>query len=507
MKSRVLRVIVCLGLLVISTAGESKEYVAKLKNKTFFTESFSFNAKEYYGDFAVVEISETKLTAEAYAETLNKLLTNPNVEYVVENFKIKSFNNFSADAFKEGMQLKPQWALEKVNANAAWEKLGKGSRKVKVAVIDTGVDYTHKNLKSNSVQGKDFAENDDDPMDRTGPRNPGHGTHCAGIIGANGDVEDGISGISPTVSIVPVRFLKEDGSGDLVGALKSIDYAIEQKVDVISASWGAAIDRENAKPLIEAVEKADKAGIIFVAAASNDGANNDSFEVYPANSNTPNMITVAASDPDDHKPSWSNYGAKYVHLSSPGLKIMSTLPKDTYGELSGTSMATPLVSGLVALLKSKDPSLTGAEVKALLQITGTKVEIETACNCRVDASSAADALLTKKPYLVPQATTIKVGETVTFAVKNLNSKAAWSVSDTAVATVDANGVLTAKAKGSVTVTAKTKKEGELNSMLVQVLDGSESGGGGGGGGAEQCPFDPQTCGMLCQLEPKFPWCN
>lgn len=512
MNSVILRVIACLTLFAWAHTGEAKEYVVKLKSKKEFVSSFAFTAKEFHGEYALVDLPDVGITEETYAASLSKLLTNPSVEYAVENFKIKSFNNFSYTDFEAGMQLKPQWALDKVHATQAWEKLGKGSHKVKVAVIDTGVDYKHKNLASNAIQGKDFAENDDDPMDKTGSQNPGHGTHCAGIIGADGNVEDGTSGISPVVSILPIRFLDENGSGDLFNAIKSVDYAIEQKADIISASWGASIDSTNGKPLIEAVEKADKAGIIFVAAASNDGENNDSYNVYPANANMPNMITVAASDSEDKKPSWSNFGSKYVHLAAPGLKIMSTLPNNAYGELSGTSMATPLVSGLVALLKSKDPTLTGAEVKALLQVTGAKVDIETACNCRVDAESAAEAILQKKQYVVPQAATIKVGEKIKFDIKNKNSKSfAWEVSDIALAEIDSAGVLTAKAVGAVTVTSKARKTKDLSSMIIQIVAESEpgdGGGGDGGGGApDQCPFDPSLCGVLCQFEPSLPWCQ
>ena len=227
-------------------------------------------------------------------------------------------------------------------------------------------------------------------------------------------VDGGTVGISPDLSIMPIRFLDENGSGDLNNGIKAIDYAIEHKVQIISASWGAAISKEEAKPLIEAIERAEKAGVVFVVAASNDGKDNDSYEVYPAKAGTSNTIAVAASNSSDGKPYWSNYGKATVDLSSPGDGIMSTLPNDSYGNLSGTSMATPLVAGLVAFIKAQDPQLTPSQIRSLLQATGTKVQIETACDCRVDAYNAVDTVLAKKMFAHPQAATLAVGAKTQF---------------------------------------------------------------------------------------------
>jgi len=128
----------------------------------------------------------------------------------------------------------------------------------------------------------------------------------------------------------------------------------------------------------------------------------------PANSPYQNMITVAASDNSDAKPSWSNYGRAKVAVSSPGLNIFSTLPANKYGNLSGTSMATPLVAGLVALLESQK-DVTGPEARAFLQSTGPQVQIETACMCRVDAAAALQAVKNNKLTVVPAAGTVLAG--------------------------------------------------------------------------------------------------
>jgi thermitase len=488
------------SLLLFASPALAKDYVVKYKdggNKSLMS---AYRVLDSHEKGRLLKISITEKSKEAEAERLARLMRDPNVEYVVENFRL---HRFEAPASAEA--LREQWALAKVNAERAWQLTGnKGSRNIKVAVIDTGIDYNHESLKANMIKGYNFRDNNDDPMDKTSDKNPGHGTHCAGIIGSTGKVENGTSGMAQDVSLMPVRFLGEDGSGDLMGGIKSIDYSIEQGAQVISASWGATVPRSQATPLIEAVERADKAGVIFVAAAANDGRNNDQTDVFPANAGFPNTITVAASGPQDEKPSWSNFGSKSVHLASPGLKIMSTLPSQKYGELSGTSMATPLVSGLVAFLKAQDASLTGAEVRALLQSTGAKVSIETACNCRIDAAAATESLLNKAPFLVPAAATVAPGETLAMKMKNADGAVKFTSSNTGVATIDDSGSLKAVATGETTVTATDGKGKTVNSLTIAV---KESNGGGGGGGAE-CPLpDPQLCQLMCLFDPTLPWCQ
>ncbi|MNS87220.1 Thermitase [compost metagenome] len=409
--------------------------------------------------------------------------------------------------------MKDQWAIAKVQAEKAWKRAGnKGNRNVIVAVIDTGVDYRHKNLAPNMVQGYDFKENDNDPMDKTSSANPGHGTHCAGAVGATGLVDGGIVGLAPEVSIMPLRFLGEDGSGDLNNAIKAIDYAVEKGAQVISASWGAAVSRSQAGPMLEAIKRADDKGVIFVAAAANDGKNNDSTEMYPANNGYPNSITVAASGSSDAKPSWSNYGTATVHVASPGENIMSTLPGDKYGNLSGTSMATPLVSGLVALLKAQDPSLTGSQIRAILQTTGAKVSIQTACNCRVDAYEAVETVMSKKMVVYPAAATFKSGETLALNILNGKAPFKFASSNASVATVADNGTLTAVGDGATTVTV-TDAEGKTATSLnynvgKRSSSPSEPPPGQDPGTPGECPLgDPQFCEIICQIKPDLPFCK
>jgi thermitase len=305
---------------------------------------------------------------------------------------------------------------------------------------------------------------------------------------------------------MPLRFLGEDGSGDLNNAIKAIDYAISKHVQVISASWGASVDATTAQPLVEAIGRAEAAGIIFVAAAANDGKNNDKTSVYPANAGTPNMISVAASNAQDTKPSWSNYGKASVHIASPGDGIISTLPGDKYNKLSGTSMATPLVAGLVAFLKAQDPTLTGAEVRALLQTTGAKVQIETACNCRIDAFAAVDTLLAKNAWIVPTAATLAVGATQQFKLKNAVGNIRFETSDANVATINDQGLLTAVSNGVVAVKATDASGKVYTSLDINVGKANPATPPPGGGGS--CPLgDEALCKIACLFNPALPFCN
>lgn len=294
-----------------------------------------------------------------------------------------------------------QWALRNIGQNSgketadlnalkAWLKT-KGSANVVVAVLDTGVDYTHQDLQVNMWQrpdnvpaykddelgvindshGFNAVDNQRDPMDENG-----HGTHCAGIIGAEGNNDEGIAGINWNVSIMPLKFLGRGGSGTTKNAIESINYVIERKkagvnIRVISASWGSTA---YSRALEEAIRKAGENDILFVAAAGNSSTNNDNAPHYPSNHNLPNVISVAALDRNDQLASFSNYGAKTVHLAAPGKEIMSTWLKGNYREASGTSMATPYVSGVAALVLAVEPNLTVEKLRSRLFKSVDKID-------------------------------------------------------------------------------------------------------------------------------------
>lgn len=279
---------------------------------------------------------------------------------------------------------KEQWALNNegqsggkakahLDALKAWLKT-QGSQDVVVAVLDTGVDYTHQDLINNiwlrpenvpayvddelgvinDKKGFNADANTGDPMDQNG-----HGTHCAGIIGAEGNNNLGIAGVNWKVQIMPLKFLGRGGFGSTKNAIEAINYAIDRKkagvnVRVINASWGST---QYSKALEDAIRAAGEQGILFVAAAGNSSTNNDKRPHYPSNYDLPNVISVAALDRSDAMASFSNYGAKTVHIAAPGKDIVSTWLNDGFREASGTSMATPQVAGVAALIVANNPKI------------------------------------------------------------------------------------------------------------------------------------------------------
>jgi hypothetical protein len=279
-----------------------------------------------------------------------------------------------------------------IDAETAWDIFTGGSDIV-VAVIDTGVDYTHRDIDANrwinetemngtagvdddlngyvdDIYGYDFSNDDSDPMDDSG-----HGTHCAGVIAAEGDNGQDIAGICWQSKIMALKFLDTWGYGKTSNAVKAFYYAVTNGADVISNSWGGGGDSQILEDVI--CYAADQ-GVILVAAAGNDYSNTPSYPAY-----YDAMIAVAATDSLDQKPSFSNYG-DWVDIAAPGVDILSLKSSQarsyvgkTYETymliLSGTSMACPQVAGACALLLGANPTLTRDEVTQILLTTGDSI--------------------------------------------------------------------------------------------------------------------------------------
>jgi subtilisin family serine protease len=185
------------------------------------------------------------------------------------------------------------------------------------------------------------------------------------VIGAAHN-DKGLMGVMAHVKLVAIKFLDDDGNGDDLNAIKAIDYAIQRGVKVISNSWGGD---HNLRAMEEAIDAANRAGIVFVVAAGNEGRDNDKNPTYPANYLVPNIISVGAHDSYGDLSEFSNYGKNTVHVLAPGTDIVSTFIGDSYESLSGTSMATPQVSGIVGLLLTLEPNLTPEQVRERLMTT------------------------------------------------------------------------------------------------------------------------------------------
>ena len=330
------------------------------------------------------------------------LRVHPQVEYVEPNYIVYG------DAMPNDPKFGTLWGLfntgqtvngaagtagADIGAVSAWD-VTTGSRANVVAVVDTGVDYNHPDLTANiwsapapfsvtiggvaiacaaGTHGYNALLKTCDPMDDNN-----HGTHVAGTIGASGNNAVGVAGVNWTASIMAAKFLGASGSGTTADAIDAIEFTIQAKaafasthaanVRVLSNSWGGG---GFSQALLDEINKANTNDMLFVAAAGNSGRSNDASPTYPASFNAPNVLAVAATDSRDRLASFSNYGATTVHLAAPGVNIQSTTRNNTYTYFSGTSMATPHVSGAAALVLSAC-GLTTATLKTAL-LTGVDI--------------------------------------------------------------------------------------------------------------------------------------
>ncbi|MEQ6388173.1 S8 family peptidase [Bacillaceae bacterium S4-13-58] len=251
---------------------------------------------------------------------------------------------------------KSQWAVSYTNSNHVWP-LVQQKETVYVAVVDTGVDYKHPDLKNRVALGKgyDFINDDSDPMDDNG-----HGTHVSGIIAAEMNNGEGIVGVAGTldVSIIPIKVLDAEGQGQSDIVAKGIEYAVDQGANIINLSLGSpGEDIDIANAIRYAIEN----GVLVVAAAGNDNQNSDSYT--PAGMD--NVYTVGAINPLKTKARFSNYGNS-VEVAAPGVKILSSVLGNQYEAWDGTSMAAPVVSGVASIMLAQNPDMNIAELASIL---------------------------------------------------------------------------------------------------------------------------------------------
>lgn len=241
------------------------------------------------------------------------------------------------------------WGAIRVGTERVLQK-GINGEGITIAVIDSGVQADHPALQGKILStGYDFYNADNDPSD-----DYGHGTHVAGII-AGKEI-----GVAQGVKILPLKFLNRDGDGLISDAIRAIEYAREQHVQVMNHSWGTTGDSTF---LEDAILAASRDGILSVAAAGNVPENNDVSPSFPANYAT--VVSVAATDTDESLWAGSAFGRRSVHVAAPGAEIYSSVPPSKYGYKTGTSMATPVVAAIAALVLSQR-SLTPDELKTCL---------------------------------------------------------------------------------------------------------------------------------------------
>ena len=387
------------------------------KNLEAFGMKIDKEVKLSYGLLHVVSFDQKSQSAESLIQKLNN---QPNVEYAEPNFIYRVVRPVKETSIEDILspylssssstytpsdpRYSNLWGLNNtgrnepggsrsgiegadISAEAAWE-MTKGSDAVKIAVIDTGVDYEHPDLAQNmwinqaelngeegvdddgnsyvdDIYGYDFANDDADPMD-----GHSHGTHCAGTIGAVHNNDEGVAGVMANVKIVAVKFLTDSGSGSTADAIRAIDYATTVGVDLMSNSWGGG---GRSQALEDAIQRASDAGIIFTAASGNSSSNNDSTPHFPSNYEVDNVISVAAHNAQEELASFSSYGRSTVHIAAPGRNILSTTKNGGYSSYSGTSMATPHISGALGLLLAQEGRMSHADMKERLMATSIPV--------------------------------------------------------------------------------------------------------------------------------------
>lgn len=303
------------------------------------------------------------------AEALGIYRQNSNVIYAEPNYICKNL------AYPDDPSIGLQWGLNRTNIPSAWN-ITTGSSDVIIAVVDSGIDTNHPDLKGNlwinkgeipdnkidddnngyidDIYGWNFDGDNNNVTDDNG-----HGTHVAGIIAASGNNTLGVSGVMWNATIMPLKFLDKNGDGYISDAVKAIDYATKMGAFIINCSWGGP-------GYSKALDDAIKASSALVICAAGNEVSSEDIDIspnYPASYTSSNIITVAAVDKNDNLCSFSNYGINSVDVAAPGASIYSTWPGARYFYMQGTSMATPYVSGLAGLIKSLHPELNALQVK------------------------------------------------------------------------------------------------------------------------------------------------
>lgn len=378
------------------TASRYDGYIVKLKSdNNSFLSSFSIKNVE---ENIVLSSGQYLLVKEnnSLVNQIEILKNHPSVEYIEPNFIISGLDhevptknpiNIKDEYFKSQWGLRNNghnnWGNYKagtdIKMTEGW-KLYKQSSNIIIAIVDSGVNYTHADLKDNiwtntkelngvagvdddgnglvdDIYGYDFHNGDGDPMD---DHKGSHGTHIAGVIGASHN-KIGIRGIMPKVKLMSLKFLNKDNKGTTLNAIKSIHYAMDNGAKIINLSWG---NHERSQALEDILKVGNKKEVLFVTAAGNSNDNNEVKPIFPASFRLPNIVSVGSFNAKDRKASFSNFSQKLVHVFAPGIYILSTSKlNDKYSWLSGTSQSAPFVSGALGLLLTSGKKLNYLEAK------------------------------------------------------------------------------------------------------------------------------------------------
>lgn len=398
----------------VSASAVARQLIVKRRPGTIGSK-LAMNGIKTLRSNAALGIQVVTAEGRPLGEVVAQLQRDPSVEWVEPNQylslpapfngKRASAGAMLADATANDPSAKEQYHLDKANVFAAWD-LSQGAG-VTVAVLDTGADLNHPDLKANLVGGYDAIAKSNTPKDLNG-----HGTHVAGVIAAVTNNRQGVAGVAPGAKIMPIKVLGENGGGDLSSIADGIQWAVDHGALVINMSLGGPIESPT---WAEAVKYAAKKNVVVVAAMGNERDQGNPKNQPAA---TPGVIAVGATDPQDKITSFSSFG-EWISVAAPGYAIKSTFPTYAcetsrafkknpeffppetkiaakYASISGTSQATPVVAGVVALMKAKQPGLTPAKARQALMRTavdlGKKGFDEDFGAGRIDALKALKSL-------------------------------------------------------------------------------------------------------------------
>lgn len=450
------------------------------------------------------------------------LSARPEVTGVYPNHRVRAVKTPNDPSYRE------LWGMERIGAPDAWE-VSTGSRSVIVAVVDTGIDYTHPDLAANVVkdvdgrQGFDSVNNDRDPFD-----DYGHGTHVAGTIGAVGNNSVGVAGVNWTTGLLGVKVLDDEGYGTDAQVLAGLDYVLDQKrrglnVRVVNMSIGGWLTPSEGAPYRVTLKALSDADVLMVSAAGNETQDIDNpigyFDLregwvdlrgklcYPACVRLANTISVASTGFGNNLSSFSNYSPNYVDLASPGEGVLSTIPDNDYDSYDGTSMATPHVSGTAALLAAAHPGETASQIKARI-LNGVTPDAnlngKVARSGRLNASAAIrgetpgpgpDPFVSVTGVTIsPETLRIAIGQSATLTAyitpaNATNQNVNWTSSDKSIVDGVQSGLsatVRGVTSGSAVITVTTEDGGYTARCAVTVsgsnpfpdLGGCSVGGGG-----------------------------
>lgn len=384
------RLLVGLNTRVLKPSGETKR-------------RYKVGKMELVTDIIHENLLEVEVQAGQDAMELSEhLLKNYDVQYIEPDFIVEATEITAASSSFN------QWAHDRIHTPEAWQYT-EGSSSITVAVIDSGVDFSHPDLahsrwsNSREVQngrdddgngyvddlyGWDYVEGNGRPYPTASTSSAYHGTHVAGIVGGRKNTSRRVAGVAPRVKVMGLKFLNSQKSGYTSNAVKAIRYAVDQGAKVINASWGSYNVSQSLK---SAIRYAQSKNVLFVAASGNYGNNNDSKPFYPASYSYPNIISVTASTSSDRWMSGINYGRQSVHIAAPGSSILSTDRNDGYRKRSGSSMAAPMVAGAAALALSVNPSLSYRQLRTILL---SSVDRVSSLSSRVQTSGRLNAMKT-----------------------------------------------------------------------------------------------------------------